>query len=115
MIQKEQITTLLDCIKSGLNISDSCTMARISRITYYAWLKEKPEFEEEVERARLTLKKEIVSIVLEAAKTDWRAGMTFLERIYRNEYSLPTQLENEMNERMDRIESLLSEYTKKPC
>lgn len=110
MIKREQVDSLLESIKAGLNISDSCALAGISRVTYYAWLKKTPGFKGEVEKARLTLKKAIIETILNQAKDDWRAGMTYLERVYREEFHVATGAEKDLSERLDTIEEKLDQY-----
>lgn len=110
MVKKYQIDLILDSIREGLNITDSCGLAGVSRVTYYSWLKKRPGFKQDVRKARLTLKKDIISTILKASKKDWRAGMTYLERVYRKEFHVATGVEKEMNDRLGQIEEKLDAY-----
>ena len=81
-------TKVIDYIKNGNYTKTACQAVGISEQTYYTWVKrgkdgESPfvEFLESVERARAEAEVRNVFIVQVAAKKDWRAAMTWLERV----------------------------------
>ena len=88
MIKTKQIDLLMESIEKGLNITDSCKLAGISREVYYTWLKEKKNFKDEVEKAQVRCKAENIKRIQSAGKKAWQACAWWLERKYAEEFGL---------------------------
>lgn len=43
-LTEKRMEIILECIRSGYTIVDTCKKARIGRSTYYKWLEEFPDF-----------------------------------------------------------------------
>lgn len=92
---QEVITDICKNITAGLSHKDAAELVGISEDTFYAWNK-KPEFSEQLKKAELQVKKKLTQKVLDAAYSKipqtWPAAMTFLERRYKDEFSLRQEL-----------------------
>ncbi len=88
MVKKEQLDILFESIETGLNVSDSCVLANISRETYYKRLKADLKFEQAITQAQITSKKRAIKIIHDAAIKHWQAAAWWLERKHRNEFGV---------------------------
>ena len=88
---KEQLCRL---ISAGNYINTACQVAGITEQAFHSWIR-RGLYEEEgiyhdfaraVERAEAQAKARNVAIIQAAAKDDWRAALTWLERRYPEEW-----------------------------
>lgn len=79
-------------LELGMSREDVCTMKSINQDTFYDWMKKKSEFSESIKRAEMRCKERCIKIVQKAALGTWQAASWWLERKYRNEFSLRTEL-----------------------
>jgi len=93
MIKKAAYKLLLDNLRLGNSITDSCKFAGISREAYYQWLRNKTR-KAEIEKAELEPKKRCIALVLKAALTHWQASAWYLERKHGKEFALQQKLEH---------------------
>lgn len=94
MIKKEQIDVVLESLRLGLNICDSCQRAKVARQWFYDKQKADKKFAEQVEDALLSFKLRNIAIIQKAANKSWTAGAWLLERKYPEEYALRQRLEH---------------------
>jgi len=83
---KEIVEEICGYIESGLTQKDSCILAGIHVDTFHTWRKDKPEFSEAVEAARVKNKQYHIDKIAKA-KT-WQASAWYLERVYREEFGI---------------------------
>ena len=62
--------------------------------TFYAWIRENPEFSAIITKAREKAKVFLQARVLKASDEDWRAASWLMEHRYPKEYAIKTQLEH---------------------
>lgn len=83
------IDVIAESIKKGLYVDDSCTLAGISRATYYSWLAQAEAgnpflepFVVAIQQAEAELQQERLAKIgkYAVARDSWEAEMTFLER-----------------------------------
>lgn len=86
MVKNHQLETLFEALMIGMNITDACSWAGMSRETYYKRLGADPGFSSQIERAQLKAKSEALKVIHGAAMTQWRAAAWYLERKYPKEY-----------------------------
>ncbi|MCP4652822.1 MAG: hypothetical protein GY858_05505 [Candidatus Omnitrophica bacterium] len=74
----------------------------ISNDTFYAWIKNKAEFSENIKKA----KAKRISTLIDSIKQDksWQSKAWMLERLRRKQYHLPTRSELEWEKRLDSLE-----------
>jgi len=88
VIKKHQIESLLEAIEAGNNVTDACILAKISRVTYHTWVKEKEGFEDQVLLAEVKCKNKHMKVIQDAAQKTWQAAAWWLERKHKSEYAL---------------------------
>ena len=73
-------TDMVILLSRGVSVVEACHTLGVSRATYYRHLKAYPDFEHQVERAKMMVSIELFRIIKEAK--DWRASMWLLEKRY---------------------------------
>ena len=63
MIKKDQLDVLMQALENGMNISDSCGLAGISREWFYNKLEDDEDFALQVKQARLRCKERNILII----------------------------------------------------
>jgi hypothetical protein len=81
-------------LTEGLNITDSCTIAGISRETYYQW-KKRPGVADAFKKAELACKREKIKVIRKASTNNWTAAAWWLERKYRDEFAVKSIQQHE--------------------
>ena len=94
MIEKEQWDILLQAVENGMNISDSCGLAGISRESFYNKREDEPAFALKVKQARLKNKERNILMIQQTAIKNWFAAAWWLERRYKKEFSTLQKLEH---------------------
>ncbi len=101
----EVVSILIDSFNVGMNTTQSCHQAGISRDTFYRWIKKDPVLSDRIEKAKTSterLAKATIRMKLqsenEELKTDSRADIPttrwWAERVLRDEYSTRSENEN---------------------
>ena len=90
-------------LEAGNNITDACILAGISRETYYRWLQEDDNFIEEVEFAERVFKFGLIETIKRASNRQWQAAAWLLERKYKEQFSLRTEVSNLDGEKPDQV------------
>ena len=104
---------ILDFLREGLNVSDSCGLAGISRDSYYRWLKEDEEFAKETIEAELSFKRDLLKTVKQASLRTWQAACWLLERKWQPEFSIPVSSEREVKQELADLRRLLTDLKNK--
>lgn len=86
-------------IEQGKSNRDACALSDICEDTFYDWQKLHPEFFEAVKKAHANYKSKLVAILHKAAYDDkekevrsWQAAAWLLERKYKDEFSLRSEV-----------------------
>lgn len=113
-LNEYHIKKLLGYISEGMLKTDACDAARISRGTYYAWLKQgKKDAEEGKESLQRTLYESLAGAeadfelthlrrITAASKDDWKASAWYLER-YRGRVKPQYRTDSEETQEGDEI------------
>lgn len=83
----ELVKDIYDVIRTGGTDYDACIFAGIDQATFYRWLHEKSEFNEQVTRARVEGKIQRIARIKKHGEHDWRADAWYLERRWPDEYA----------------------------
>ncbi len=114
-LDDQHIENFASYIAKGLTKKDACDAARISRATYYAWIKQGRIDYEEGNHTQQRLLYELVADadcecelshlnnITAASKSDWHASAWYLER-YRGKARPPYKPDEEERERDEMIE-----------
>ena len=94
MLSDQQLQILFEALEYGLTISDSCTLANISRQTYYRHFNEDEEFQNRIAKAELKLKQDCLKYIKDKAPKNWFASAWLLERKFPEEFALKTKMEH---------------------
>lgn len=89
---KEIINQICDELRLGQTREDACAYVGIHKDTFYDWLKKKSEFSDAVLKAETECKRRCIGIIQKASITTWQAAAWWLERKYKNEFSLRSEL-----------------------
>ena len=96
----ETVAEIVKAIREGCSQDDAALLAGVSRTTFYAWVSEKPEFSDAVEKAHADFKRANVAAIRAAGmkakdgKLDgsWQANAWLLERKYPEEFAQKRQI-----------------------
>ena len=83
---KVKVDRITSHIKAGHTAKDACILADITEETFYAWKREKPEFSESLEKAKIRCKESFMKTIQDS--DNWRAHAWWLEHRYPKEFSL---------------------------
>ena len=84
--KQEQIKALLQNLKVGMTVFDSCTIAGMNRTQFYNKMKSDPGLKAEVDKAILSSKIRSVTLIQNAMRDNWTACAWWLERRFPEEY-----------------------------
>jgi hypothetical protein len=81
-----QIKMLIQNLKVGMTITDSCTIAGLNRTQFYNRMKDDAVLKEQVDKAILASKIRSVTLIQNAMRDNWTACAWWLERRFPEEY-----------------------------
>lgn len=96
------IEIILDSISQGLTQREAATLAGISEDTFSLW-KRDSEFSEQIRKKEIECKLSHIKNIKEASKKSWQASAWWLERKYKEEFSLKSKLDLQVNETLDQL------------
>jgi hypothetical protein len=99
---------ILNAISEGLNQREASALAGISEDTLSLW-KQDSEFSEQIRQKQIENKLRHIKIINEASKSHWQASAWWLERKYKEEFSLKSKVDLSVNSELE----MLSENIKK--
>jgi hypothetical protein len=91
---KEKIEELCNYIKSGLSQRDASSLAGIDEDSFCLWKKKHSEFSEALKKAELKNKQRALILIQKAGESSWQAMAWYLERKYKDEFSLMQKIEH---------------------
>jgi len=97
---KEITKEICGHVENGNTQKDAAQLSGICEDTFYEWMK-KTEFSESIKKAESICKNNMIKIIQKEAKQTWQAAAWWLERRYKNEYSLKQELEHSGNVSFD--------------
>lgn len=96
-------------IENGVSRKDAAITSGICEKTFYNWIEKGKEaktgkylqFLQSIKKAESELKATYEKIIFDNAPKDWRAGMTWLERKYSDEYGKKSEYKLEHSGKVD--------------
>jgi hypothetical protein len=89
----ERVQKIMNALSAGNTRRDSCAYAGISEDTFAAWLKDKPDFSDSIEKAEADAAVRNVSIIAKAAQEGtWQAAAWWLERRRKQDWAIRHEL-----------------------
>lgn len=93
-INKEVVGKLEWAFMKGLNVTEACDYAEISRDTYYEYCKNNQEFSDKMERAQTALQRKAkINLAEKIENGDIEESKYFLARKCKDEFSTKQQVE----------------------
>jgi hypothetical protein len=83
----ELVAEIVKVIRIGGSDVDACARVDIPQGTFYRWMQDNQEFNEQVTRARANGKLQRIARIKKHGKVDWRADAWYLERRYPHEFA----------------------------
>lgn len=106
---QKTLKIIFDAISDGLTQKDAATLAGISEDTLSLW-KRDSDFSEQIRQKQVECKLRHIKVINEASKKHWTASAWWLERKYKDEFSLKSKMDlnasvrlNEMAEEIKKI------------
>lgn len=84
---------VLNYLRDGMSLRDSCALAGVSRRRFHQWVSEDSALSAQVKKARLESKLVHVRNIRNHAQEDWKASAWLLERMFPKEFSKRTVIE----------------------
>ena len=97
------VSIILDAISQGLTQRDASTLAGISEDTLSLWKRQDSDFSEQIRQKQIECKLRHIKVVNEASKSHWQASAWWLERKHKDEFSLKTVVNMELDERLEKM------------
>jgi hypothetical protein len=91
----EMTQEIVDNLKLGMNRTDTCDLVGICYDTFLEWM-QKPDFAEAIKRAEMECKRRCIGIIQKEAVNTWQAAAWWLERKYKDEFSLKQEFNGKM-------------------
>jgi transcriptional regulator with XRE-family HTH domain len=98
----QTINIILDAISHGLSQREAATLAGISEDTLSLW-KRDSDFSEQIRQKQIENKLRHINVINEASKKHWQASAWWLERKYKEEFSLKNKLDLETNIKLEEM------------
>ena len=96
------IKIILEAISEGLTQRESATLAGISEDTLSLW-KRDSDFSEQIRQKQIENKLRHIKIINQASEKHWQASAWWLERKYKEEFSLKNKLDLETNVKLEEM------------
>jgi hypothetical protein len=104
---KKKAQIIVDCLKELSTISAACDAANIDRMTYYAWLRDIPEFKEFMEKSKGEIEEscrmKAIKAINDNFSKNWTSAAWWLERTYPDEFGRKEKIEQNMTVSQVRI------------
>lgn len=94
MLDRKLVSEIvLNYLRDGMSLRDSCALAGVGKRTFHTWAKEDSALSAQVKKARLESKLLHVRNIRNHASEDWKASAWMLERMYPKEFAKRTVIE----------------------
>lgn len=97
------IEIILDAISQGLTQREASVLAGISEDTLSLWKKKDSDLSERMRQKEIENKLSHIKNIKEASKKSWQASAWWLERKFKDEFSLKSKLDLQVNETLDEL------------
>lgn len=99
---QKTIETILSAIGEGLSQREASILAGISEDTLSLWKKDS-DFSEQIRQKQIECKLAHIRNIKKASEKSWQASAWWLERKYKDEFSLKTKMDVEVNEGLKQL------------
>lgn len=96
------IDVILNAISEGLSQREASALAGISEDTLSLWKKDS-EFSEQIRQKQIENKLRHIKIINKASERHWQASAWWLERKYKEEFSLKNKLDINTHESLEKM------------
>lgn len=106
------IKIIFDAIADGLTQRDASILAGISEDTLSLWKRQISDFSEQIRQKEIECKRKHIKNIEKASEKSWQASAWWLERKYKNEFSLKVdnnEISDELRESMERGKKMFDE------
>lgn len=102
------LEVILSAISEGLTQREASILAGISEDTLSLW-KQDSEFSEQIRQKQIENKLRHIKVINEASKSHWQASAWWLERKYKEEFSLKSKVDIEVNNQLEKMTENIKE------
>lgn len=99
---QKTIEIILSAIAEGLSQREASILASISEDTLSLWKKDS-DFSEQIRQKQIECKLAHIRNIKKASEKSWQASAWWLERKYKDEFSLKTKMDVEVNEGLKQL------------
>lgn len=99
---QKTIEIILNAIAEGLTQRESAILAGISEDTLSLWKKDS-DFSEQIRQKQIECKLGHIRNIKKASEKSWHASAWWLERKHKEEFSLKTKMDLEVNESLNQL------------
>ncbi len=97
------IATILNAISQGLTQREASILAGISEDTLSLWKKQDSDFSEQMRQKEIECKLSHIQNIKKASEKSWQASAWWLERKYKEEFSIKNKFDVQMTENIDQL------------
>lgn len=108
------IEIILEVISEGLTQREASILAGISEDTLSLWKRQDSDFSEQIRQKQIENKLRHIRVINEASKTKWQASAWWLERKFKEEFSVKGQEGSESSESIDKLTEAMQKLLTPP-
>lgn len=97
------INIILTAIGEGLTQREASILACISEDTLSLWKRQDSDFSEQIRQKEIECKLAHIRNIKKASEKSWQASAWWLERKYKEEFSLKSKFDVQVNESLDEL------------
>lgn len=97
------IETILNAIGEGLTQREASILAHISEDTLSLWKRQDSDFSEQIRQKEIECKLGHIRNIKKASEKSWQASAWWLERKYKEEFSIKSKFDVQVNESLDQL------------
>lgn len=97
------IETILNAIAEGLTQREASILAGISEDTLSLWKRQDSDFSEQIRQKEIECKLYHIRNIKKASEKSWQPSAWWLERKYKEEFSLKSKFDVQVNESLDKL------------
>jgi len=99
---QKTIEVILSAVAEGLTQREASIIAGISEDTFSLWKKDS-DFSEQIRQKQIECKLGHIRNIKKASEKSWQASAWWLERKYKEEFSLKTKMDVEVNDTLNQL------------
>jgi len=103
------IRIILDAIGEGLNQREASILAGISEDTLSLWKRQDSDFSEQIRQKEIECKLSHIRNINRASEKSWQASAWFLERKYKDEFAVKSNIDIKSTENIEKMTAIMQE------